>query len=308
MTSTTFRISTVSVMAAGALVAACAPSAFAEGGQGAPQVAARAATAVEKATGTGDILPAPAVGTAAPAAPLTSDGELKVSGADGSTIGIALPHTAGVVGVASGSGTVVYPDAVDSASVAVQPTTADGVRALVVIADASAPREYRYALNLPDGAGLQRQDDGSFTVVKDGRELGSFQTPWAKDANGDPVATEYRVQDGALIQSVAFDDNTTFPIVADPTWKGFEKRVENALVGSDQSTVAGAAAGCITGAIGAAGVGCGPGAAVGAIGGFAKGAIEGFLKKPEPEKTHPKPQGAKTHPKPQAAKPSKKKA
>ena len=273
MNSTTLRISAAAFASAGVLLAASAPAAFADAGQTSPQTAAQTAAVVERTTGTADIAPRVA-GTV----PTTAAEVLTSSAGDGSTIGISLPASDNATGVASEHGTVVYPDADGSSALAVQRTTEGGVRALAVIANASAPREYRYGLDLPEGAILQQQQDGSVTVLKDGEALGAFQAPWAKDANGAAVPTSYRIQDGALVQTVAFDAGTAFPVVADPTWAGLKKRAKNALKSSDRSTVAGAVGGCIIGAVGAAGAGCGPGAAVGAIGGFAKGAIEGFFK------------------------------
>ncbi|HHT7068150.1 hypothetical protein [Bacillus thuringiensis] len=41
---------------------------------------------------------------------------------------------------------------------------------------------------------------------------------WAKDANGKPVATHYKVDGNKLIQVVEFDKNTAFPVIADPDW------------------------------------------------------------------------------------------
>ncbi len=273
MNTTTLRISATALVSAGALLAACAPAAFADSDQTPSQAAARSAVAVERTTGTADIAP----GTAG-TVPATAAGVITSSADDGSTIGITLPASGKARGVATGNGTVVYPDADGSSALAVQRTTGGGVRALAVISDASAPKEYRYGLDLPAGATLQQQEDGSVTVMKEGEALGAFQAPWAKDANGTAVPTSYRVQDGALVQSVAFDAGTAFPVVADPTWAGFKKRAKSALKSSNRSTVAGAVGGCIVGAVSTAGAGCGPGAAVGAIGGFAKGAVEGFFK------------------------------
>ncbi|WP_257131989.1 hypothetical protein [Bacillus toyonensis] len=41
---------------------------------------------------------------------------------------------------------------------------------------------------------------------------------WAKDANGNPVSTHYKVEGNKLIQVVDFDENTAFPVIADPGW------------------------------------------------------------------------------------------
>ena len=46
--------------------------------------------------------------------------------------------------------------------------------------------------------------------------VGTFQTPWAKDASGALVPTHYIVQGSTLIQQVDVTSATTFPVVADP--------------------------------------------------------------------------------------------
>ncbi|MFD8145350.1 hypothetical protein [Streptomyces sp. NPDC059708] len=223
-------------------------------------------------TGTQDI----AVDTRA-SVPATATGTVEALADDGSTIGIRLPATRATDAVRSPHGTVVYPDSA-AAGLAVQPVGEGGIRALIVVNDASAPTEYRFGLDLPVGAEAFSQADGSVAVLKGGDLLGVFAAPWAKDANGRPVATGYRLDQGSLVQTVAFDAHTAFQVVADPTWEGVKKRAKAALRNSNTSTVTGAVAGCVAGAITAAGAGCGPGAAAGAVGGFAKGAVEGFVR------------------------------
>ncbi|MGW1643082.1 hypothetical protein [Streptomyces lavendulae] len=227
---------------------------------------------MERVTGTQDI----AVDTRG-SVPATARGTVEALADDGSIIGIRLPATRATDAVRSAHGTVVYPDSA-AASLAVQPITEGGIRALIVVNDASAPTEYRFGLDLPAGAEVIAQADGSVAVVKGGEVLGAFSSPWAKDAGGRPPATGYRLEAGSLVQTVAFDADTAFPVVADPTWEGMKRRPKAALKNSNTSTVTGAAAGCVAGAITAAGAGCGPGAAAGAVGGFAKGATQGFIR------------------------------
>lgn len=122
--------------------------------------------------------------------------------------------------MAGGQGTVSYPNAAaDGADLAVQ-STENGIRALVTIKDAHAPKEYRFPLALPQGATAEPQADGSIAVVMNGDRLGAFAAPWAKDAAGKPIPTSYRIDGDTLVQTVAFDGGTSFPVVADPhyTW------------------------------------------------------------------------------------------
>ncbi|XRG78987.1 hypothetical protein V5E38_01290 [Rossellomorea sp. GAMAL-10_SWC] len=45
-----------------------------------------------------------------------------------------------------------------------------------------------------------------------------FSPAWAKDANGNSVPTKYTVDGNTLIQTVEFNENSVFPIIADPDW------------------------------------------------------------------------------------------
>lgn len=120
------------------------------------------------------------------------------------------------------NGNIVYNNPNNPVGTVVQPTADGGVRTLVTIHDASAPREYRFDLSLPDGAVAEQVDDGSIIVLEgegeDAQAIGSFEPPWAVDAKGSLVPTSYRIENGALIQTLAFDQNTQFPVVADPFW------------------------------------------------------------------------------------------
>jgi hypothetical protein len=47
--------------------------------------------------------------------------------------------------------------------------------------------------------------------------IGTVAAPWAFDAQGRAVATEYIVRGGSLVQVVTPDAETVYPIVADPS-------------------------------------------------------------------------------------------
>ncbi|MFI7337004.1 hypothetical protein ACIBUY_03590 [Streptomyces sp. NPDC050085] len=211
-----------------------APAAMADNGGSATE---RAARVVEQVTGTADIAPSDqlADGTSQAitildgeqstiTAPATADAPVSAA-ADGSRIGIGLPATTKTEGATSDNGTIVYPDAAKNTDLAVQPTAGGGVRSLITVKNADAAHEYRFDLDLPDGAVIEQLDDGSVLVLADGTEdadvIGAFDAPWAKDANGASVPTSYRIENGTLIQTIAFDQDTDFPVVADPWWNPF---------------------------------------------------------------------------------------
>jgi hypothetical protein len=191
--------------------------------------AVRAAETIERVTGTADLVPGTPLGGGATraevttessaariTAPATADGAVEFAyGAD--VLRLTLPGSAGSQASASANGTVVYPGAGEDVDLAVQPNR-DGVRTLVTLRDADAPTEYRFPLSLPADATTEHLEDGSILVSRGEEYLGTFDAPWAKDARGEAVPTEYRIEDGALVQTVRPGPNTTFPVVADPAW------------------------------------------------------------------------------------------
>ncbi|MFE5869556.1 hypothetical protein ACFQ6V_13025 [Streptomyces roseifaciens] len=217
--------SIVATLSAAALALGAAPAAFAGD---TPSSAERTAAVIEKATGTTDIAPAPAPGTTIPQ---RSTGDAKASTATGDSVSITLPGTQDVTGAKAGKNTTVYPGAAKATDLAIQPTTDGGIRALAVLKDASAPREQRYDIGLPDGARLVKLDNGAVAAIaKNGSFLGGFATPWAKDAHGSPVPTSYRIDGNTLIQSVQTTDSTAFPVVADPKWWDKTKEIASGIV------------------------------------------------------------------------------
>ncbi|MFJ4091829.1 hypothetical protein ACIPYS_09625 [Kitasatospora sp. NPDC089913] len=191
--------------------------------------AARTAAVVEAATGTSDIAPAPAPGTTVPQ---QSTANVKAGTATGHAVSITLPSARNVTGATAGKNTTVYPGAAQATDLAVQPTTDGGIRALAVLKDATAPREQRYDIGLPDGARLVELDNGAVAAIAEsGTLLGGFDTPWAKDANGRPVPTSYRLEGNTLVQTVQTDNSTVFPVVADPKWWDKTKEIASGMVG-----------------------------------------------------------------------------
>ncbi|MEV0117246.1 hypothetical protein AB0H77_29095 [Streptomyces sp. NPDC050844] len=200
--------------------------------------AAQAAAVVETATGTADI----AASTAAPGTPakaitamdsaaLTVTAPDKANGAihaaddNGSSFGLTLPGAQAVDGVKAGAGTVVYPNAAAATDIAVQPTKDGGARTLVTLKDSKAPETHRFRLNIPEGADIIEDGQSGFEITREVGEgahlpVATIDAPWAKDANGEAVPTSYKLDGNDIVQTVETNDNTAFPVVADPkfTW------------------------------------------------------------------------------------------
>lgn len=180
---------------------------------------ADSASVVETSSGTVDI-------------PTSPDGTISVG--DGSAaVEIGLPEVVSADGVLDQSGeTVVYSDAQQPADVAVQATDG-GARALVTIKDATAPDRYAFPVDGPEGSRLvpateimgADYDTGEVLLVAaDGLTvLGTFDAPWATDANGAAVPTRYEIEGSTLVQVVEFGEDTAFPVVADPNWWSIAK-------------------------------------------------------------------------------------
>lgn len=94
----------------------------------------------------------------------------------------------------------------------------DGVRMTTVISEpATAPIELEYQF---EGVVLFEAGDGSVDIAVQGEigalVFGRIASPWATDADGEDVPTYYTVDEGTIVQHVEVDDDTSYPVVADP--------------------------------------------------------------------------------------------
>lgn len=92
------------------------------------------------------------------------------------------------------------------------------VQISTVIENADAPNRYDYPIDAPEGQTLRlAPNGGAFVGDDEGNVSMIIGAPWAKDANGNDVATRYEVSGNTLTQVVDFTAATAFPVVADPT-------------------------------------------------------------------------------------------
>ncbi|MGW5683106.1 hypothetical protein [Nonomuraea sp. NPDC003754] len=97
--------------------------------------------------------------------------------------------------------------------------TGQVARVLTVIKDSSAPTEYRFPISAPENSTLELdEDDQTVLIYNEEVYLGEIDAPWAKDANGNPVPTTYRVEGMTLVQTV-HHAGAAYPVVADPALK-----------------------------------------------------------------------------------------
>jgi hypothetical protein len=116
----------------------------------------------------------------------------------------------------SGSGQPVLSTELDGALLSAYSSEL-GVQTLIEIPDSASPGDYAFALDLPEGASLELQPDGS-VFVNDamGLPIALLDVPWAVDANGAPVPTSFHVDGSTVTQIVDVSATTAFPVVADP--------------------------------------------------------------------------------------------
>lgn len=128
------------------------------------------------------------------------------------------------------NGTVVYGEENESSQLAVQAIkdeNFEGVRSLIKINNNNAKKEYSFNFDLDADCRLvtsaeylgKEFDTGEVYVVNSQNIITSvIQPAWAVDADGNDVKTYYKVDGETLTQVVEFDNNSKFPIVADPSW------------------------------------------------------------------------------------------
>ncbi len=118
-------------------------------------------------------------------------------------------------GLFKGSGAPLFTTRLPGAFVSAYDTGL-GTQSIITIENASAPKDYRFRIDIPAQSIASVQPDGTVKVREGDRVLGGFTAPWAYDANGNTVATSYRIDGNDLVQNIEHDPGTAYPIVADP--------------------------------------------------------------------------------------------
>jgi hypothetical protein len=151
---------------------------------------------------------------------------LTIGGQD-SVVSVGLPETDPVAeDVADGSLHVASMDqgdtvlAIEAVASPDEEVFATGARVLVSIGNADSPSEYVFDVELPQDHVLVPTPEGGLQGENpDTREVSVvIPAPWAVDAEGNDVPTHYEVAGNTVTQRVQFNENSSFPIVADPVW------------------------------------------------------------------------------------------
>lgn len=157
--------------------------------------------------------------------PKDADNSVKVT-SGGQQITFDMPDASQAqTGTVTANGIVAYPTNGDHAN-AVQTDDNGGVRFIQVLNGPDAPEEFHYDLHLPANSSIARLADGSLLVHTPTQDY-AIETPWAYDATGKKVWTQFFTDGESGIDLVVnhYGEDLTYPITADPrfysrTWYG----------------------------------------------------------------------------------------
>jgi Protein of unknown function (DUF2599) len=116
-------------------------------------------------------------------------------------------------------GAVVNTGANTSYDITTQPIDG-GVQNIITLKDSTAPQSYTFQVSDDPTDKVELTENGGAKVTsKDNKLKAIILPPWAKDANGKNLPTNYIPQGNQLIQVIT-TTGAVFPVSADPTWCG----------------------------------------------------------------------------------------
>jgi Protein of unknown function (DUF2599) len=132
---------------------------------------------------------------------------------------IGMPKSKWEVTTENIDGQVVSSD--DSVDIVTQ-SIDGGIRQIININSSDASKYYDFPLTIPTGYTLTKNASGSISILDtEGKIYTAILAPWAKDANGNDIPTWYTIEaNSTLRQYIDFNENSVFPITADPAWCG----------------------------------------------------------------------------------------
>jgi len=146
--------------------------------------------------------------------PSSSDGALTVG--DDLSLTASIPGGGTTSGRRAGDSAVFYPEAGTDTDLVATPTS-NGLETFFTLRSADAPETASLTFDLPEGASLLKQEDGSVNVVRGGKRIGRVSSPVAKDAQGTPVAVTSSVAgDTVTVHTAHHGRDLAYPILVDP--------------------------------------------------------------------------------------------
>ncbi|MBP3222685.1 MAG: hypothetical protein J6M18_01990 [Actinomycetaceae bacterium] len=136
---------------------------------------------------------------------------------DSEALEIGLPFAQKASPVEEGDAGQLEFDNNNETITSVLPYEDGSLQMVVTMLDSSAPEEFEYDLNLPEGFTSVFNDDGSVLFLDaEGELFAGVAAPWAKDNSGRSVPTRYEMRENKLVQVISTTEEVTYPIVADP--------------------------------------------------------------------------------------------
>ncbi|MDR1790522.1 MAG: hypothetical protein LBR20_02490 [Propionibacteriaceae bacterium] len=69
------------------------------------------------------------------------------------------------------------------------------------------------------------------------QQIAVINAPWAIDAEGNPLDTYYEIDDDGITQVIETDENTHYPVTADPWWDWLPRAIQLVYAGAKTITV-----------------------------------------------------------------------
>ncbi|TDK25830.1 hypothetical protein E2F48_11440 [Arthrobacter crusticola] len=139
-----------------------------------------------------------------------------VEGVSGEPLEISAPFDEAVPTLEAGI--TVFEDPEGDAATFIQPID-DGLRYLTAIESEEAGTEFSYVVQGAEDGYLQKITDDEYVLLSaDDNYIVTVEAPWAIDSAGQELATSYTFEGNTLTQTVTYESDTEFPVLADPTW------------------------------------------------------------------------------------------
>ena len=143
-----------------------------------------------------------------------------LTGPDGASINIGVPGNPDDAAVSS-NGTVTYGNAYRDTSVIVQPQIGGGARMITILGSIHERTNYDFVVTLAAEQEINLSEGGGVSITDSMGEVDmAIPPPWAYDASGSVVASDYSLEGTTLTLNIHPGSSAVYPIIADPvfTW------------------------------------------------------------------------------------------
>ena len=150
--------------------------------------------------------------------PKRNDDAVEMVRDGGFELSVEIPGD-GSQAIVSSDGSAIFENIAKDTDLFVQAQKDTGVRMMTLITGADAPTTFDFVFETSGSEKAVLAQDGSAAIVdSDNFVISVIDAPWAFDALGNKIPTEYTIQGDTLILNVAHDMAAAYPVVADPVW------------------------------------------------------------------------------------------